>query len=284
MKLFDGLVYKEGMPGKTNWNDGDLTPKGWTVLIGGILIALVLLVGAFTSFTIVGVGQEAVVTRVGSVNRELGSGIHPKIPYGIERTHKFDVKTQKDTADAAAASQDLQDVKVTVVTNYHIEQGKVGELFRTVGDDYKARIIDPAIQESVKASTAKYPIGDLITKRAEVKEIILKSLQSRLDFRGIKVEDISLTNLEFSHSFTVAIEQKQVAEQQAQQAKFAAEKAANDAQAEINKAQGDAEAQRLRQSTLTPELLQQQAINKWSGNFPTYYGGTGTLFNIPIQK
>lgn len=277
-KLFSNLRYGPD----TGWREGDFTPKAY-IFLGLTMMVVPLAIGLILgSFTIVGVGQVNVITRLGAVNREVGSGVHLKFPI-IESSNKFDVKTQKDQADAAAASQDLQDVKATVVTNYHIEPGKVGELFRTVGIDYKARIIDPAIQESVKASTAKYPIADLVVRRAEVKEQVLKALQSRLEFRGILVEDISLTNLEFSHSFTAAIEAKQVAEQQAQQAKFAAEKAANDAQAEINKARGDAEAQRLRQSTLTPELLQQQAIAKWNGVTPIYMPAGSNIFNLPIK-
>lgn len=259
---------------------GEPTARFWVV---GFLVLMLVPLG-LTSFTTVGVGEDAVITRLGTVSREVGSGVHMKLPFPIEHVHKFDVKTQKDDAEAAAASQDLQDVKVKVVTNYHIESGKVGELFATVGDDYKARLIDPAIQEAVKASTAKYPVGDLVTKRSEVKDVILKALQARLDSRGIKIEDISLTNIDFSDTFTKAIEAKQVAEQQAQQAKFAAEKAANDAQAEINKAKGDAEAQRLRQTTLTTELLQQQWIARWNGQLPTTMTGADSNLLLNLNK
>ncbi len=258
-----------------------------------ILLGLITL---FTSFTSVGVGQVIVITRLGSVNREVGSGIHPKLPWGIERSNKFDIKTQKDEAKASAASSDLQDVEAIVVTNYHIEAGKVGELFRTVGIDYKIRVIDPAIQESLKASTAKYAIGELITKRAEVKETALKALQARLSFRGIVVEDISLTDFVFSGAYKAAITQKQVAEQQAQQAKYLVEKNTNEAaaavaaaegnaKAEIAAATGKAEAQRLLQQSLTPELLKKYATDKWDGKLPVnYYGGSGDfLFNIPAK-
>ncbi len=258
----------------------------------GFVIGLALLIWAiFTSFTVVGVGQVNVITRLGNVNREVGSGIHWKLPFAFEKNNKFDIKTQRDEAQAGAASQDLQDVGVTVVTNYHIEPGQVDDLFRTVGIDYKARIIDPAVQESVKASTAKFPIGELITRRAEVKELALKAIQSRLEFRGIKVEDISFTNFEFSTAYKAAITQKQVAEQQAQQAKFTAEKAANDAQAAINQAQGQAEAQRLLTQTASDKSVelkrlevQSAAIAKWNGQMPTTVAGdSGLLFNIPVK-
>lgn len=285
MSLFSGLFYQEGMVGFSKYNAGDPTPKAYKLLAGIIILTPFVLWGIFSSFTVVGVGQVNVITRLGSVDREVGSGVHLKLPYGIEKNNKFDIKTQKDQADAEASSQDLQDVRATVVTNYHIEAGKVGELFRTVGVDYKDRIIDPAIQESLKASTAQYPIGELITRRANVKATALKALQARLEPRGIKIEDISLTNFEFGAAYKQAITQKQVAEQDALKAKFAADKAANDAQAEINKAKGDAEAQRLRQTTLTPELLQQQAIARWNGVLPVYSGsGSNFFLNLPTGK
>ena len=266
-------------------------PRVISVPVVPIAFSVVALFTAFTSFTVIGVGEEAVITRLGVVNREVGSGFQLKLPFAFEKVHRFDIKTQKDQAQADAASQDLQDVGVTVVTNYHINPGKVGDLFRTVGDDYKARLIDPAIQESLKANTAKFPIGELITRRAEVKELALKAIKERLAPRGIVVEDISLTNFEFSIAYKAAITQKQVAEQQAQQAKYLAEKAANEAQAAINQAQGQAEAQRLLTQTASDKSVelkrlevQQQAIARWNGVMPsTVAGDTGTIFNIPVK-
>jgi regulator of protease activity HflC (stomatin/prohibitin superfamily) len=179
-------------------------------------------------------------------------------------------------------------VSAKVVTNYHIEEGKVGELYRTVGVDYKARIIDPAIQEAVKQTTAKYPVGEMITKRAAIKEQTLKAIKDRLAFRGVIVEDISFTDINFSPAFTAAIEQKQVAEQEAQKAAYLAEKARNEAQAEIAKAQGQSEAQRLLRETANDQTIalrtlevQKDAIAKWNGVMPTYNGTGNLLFNIP---
>lgn len=80
-----------------------------------------------------------------------------------------------------------------------------------------------------------------------------------------------------------AIEAKQIAEQQAKQAEYEALKASKEAQAEINRAKGQAEAQRLMRQTLTPELLQKQAIEKWDGQFPQVMSGNGTLPFINIS-
>lgn len=242
-------------------------------IIAGLLISLAI--GFFLllmSFTIIGVGEVGVVTRLGNVNRELGSGIHMRIPWPFERIHKFDVKIQKDEAKVAAASSDLQDVNATIALNYSLERGSVDDVFKNIGTEYKERIIDPSVQESFKAVSAQYPISELISKRGEVKDKVRDALKERLGKNGILVTDVSIVNLEFSKEFTAAIEQKQVAEQKVQEANFA-----------LERVRKEAEAQRVQKETLTPEILQQQAINKWNGVMPTYLGG-GSVFNIPLAK
>jgi regulator of protease activity HflC (stomatin/prohibitin superfamily) len=243
-------------------------------IVGSLAIGLLVLVVLFfiLCFRIVGVGQVGIITSFGHVTREVQSGVVIKAPWPFQQLSKFDIRTQKDQADAAAASQDLQDVNATVVTNYHIDPTKVGDLYRTVGTDYKVRIIDPAIQESVKAVTARYPIAELITKRADVKTAVTDSLRNRLGKNGIVVDDISLTNLSFSHAFTAAIEQKQVAQQQAEQAQF-----------NLQKAQVDAQAQAVQQASLTPEILEKMAIERWNGVMPNSVGGN-SIFGIPLTK
>ncbi|HEX8226664.1 MAG TPA: prohibitin family protein [Candidatus Saccharimonadales bacterium] len=231
------------------------------------IIALIVLLAM--CIRVIGVGEVGVKTRFGQVVSQHNSGILLKLPWPIEKIHVFDIKTQKDQAEVAAASSDLQDVNSTIVTNFHIDSTKVGNLFSTVGTDYKARIIDPAIQESFKATTAQYAVGELVTRRSELKSKSLEVLKSRLAARGIIVEDISITNLAFSPSFTRAIEQKQVAEQQAQQARF-----------NLDKAQIDAQAQATQKESLTPEILQKMAIEKWDGKLPQATGGNVPFINI----
>lgn len=254
--------------------------KGQVKLGLGVLVVILFFA---LCFRIIQPGQVGVVTLLGTVNREVGEGPMLKLPWPLERLHKFDVKTQKDQADAAAASQDLQDVNATIVTNYHIERGKVGELFRSVGLDWKDRLVDPAVQESVKAISAKYAVANIIKSRPEVKEQILSSLKERLGKRGIVVEDVSITNLTFSKEFTAAIEATQVTQQHAELAKFKALEAENLAQADINRAKGQAEAQRLIQQSVTPDVLQKQAIDKWDGKMPQYVG-QGSVFGIPVGR
>lgn len=253
------------------------TPKKPSKSLAIVLFLIPLLVFTLlSSMTRVGTGEIAVMTRFGKVTgQELGEGLHFVNP--VDSATKYDVKVLKEEADAAAASKDLQDVSGRLVVNYRLEAGKVSEIHRTVGPLYKEKLIDPAIQEVFKGSTAKYDATQLITDRSGVKAVTYEALRDRLAGYGIIVQDLSITNFGFSPEFTKAIEAKQVAQQQAQQAVFLAEKATQEAAAEIERAKGSAEAQRLQQETLTPLLIQKQFLEKWNGEMPKVTGGQNIL-------
>lgn len=238
-----------------------------------VILALALLVAlGMTSIRQVGTGQIAVVTRFGKVTgRELGEGLHAVLPFGIERTVRYDVKVQKQSDEASAASKDLQDVGAEIALNYRIEAGRVGEIHRTIGPLYGPKLIDPALQEVFKATSAKFSAQELITNRAEVKKEAYDLIRERLERYGITVEDLSIVNFKFSPAFSKAIEEKQVAQQNAERARF-----------NLEAAQIDAQAQQAQAQTLSPLFLQKQAIEKWDGRMPTYIG-QGSVFNIPLQ-
>jgi regulator of protease activity HflC (stomatin/prohibitin superfamily) len=252
----------------------------------GILAFLALV--AFKPFAIIKAGDRGVVMRFGKVQSAiLDEGIHPIIPV-VNSVQSLTVRVQKNDVIAAASSKDLQDVKIAIALNWHINPEKVNSVFQRLGDEEQIvnRIIDPAVSEIVKAASAQKNAEEIITKRNEVKQEIDIELQKRLNDYGILVDDVSLVDIAFSPEFTKAIEAKQIAEQQAKQADYEALKAEKTAQAEINRAKGQAEAQRLQKLTLTPALLQKEAITKWDGRFPMVMGGDGALpfINIDPQK
>lgn len=192
---------------------------------------------------------------------------------------QYDTRTQLETVKAEAASQDLQDVIVEVAVQYRLEPDKVADILKNIGKqgDVKAKIIDPAVQETVKASTALFPVAEIIKQRPMVKAKVEELLSDRLLTYGVKVEEISLKNITFSEEFTKAIEEKQVAEQKKTQAEF-------EAQAVVAKAEGKAKEQVLLKESLTAEILQRLAIEKWNGQLPTYMGGDGLIPFLQIGK
>ncbi len=243
--------------------------KKRTIVVAIIILAII---GILSSIKVVGTGQVGVVTMFGRVTgRELGEGIAMVLPFGIERATIYDIKVQKQAVTSTAASKDLQDVSSEIVLNYNLERGSVSNVHQTIGVYYVDKIVTPAINEIFKAASAEYTAAELITQRSELKTKAQQALAARLKKYGINVSELSIVDFKFSANFSRAIEEKQVAQQNAERAKF-----------NLEAAKTDAEAQRAQSQTLTSEYLQKQAIEKWDGKMPTYIGG-GSVFNIPLQ-
>ena len=252
--------------------------------IVGILL-LIGLVSFFSAMRSVDTGRVGVVTQYGQVTgRELDEGLSWVLPLGLNNVTEYDVKTQKVEAQSAAATKDLQDVNATIVLTYNLNRGKVSEVHQKVGPDFQQIDIDPQVQEAFKAVSAQFTASELITKRAEVKAAVLENIKERVGSNGrYNIQDIAITNFSFSEAFNQAIEAVQIANQNVAQARQELETVKVNAEKSIAEATAQAEAQRLKEKTLTPALLQQEAIKKWSGEVPTYVGGdSGSfLFNIP---
>jgi regulator of protease activity HflC (stomatin/prohibitin superfamily) len=246
-------------------------------ITGGIVLLFVAIF--LKPFAIVNAGERGVVMRLGQVqDTVLSEGIHPLVPI-VTSVKRLSVRVQKNDFKADAASKDLQKVTTELTVNWHMDPRRVNKIYQQVGDSEQIvnGIVTPAVSEVLKAATAKKTAEEIITKRTELKDEIDNNLKKRLAAYGLLVDDVSLVNFSFSPEFSKAIESKQIAEQEAKQAEFVALKATKDAEAEVNRAKGQAEAQRLQRQTLTPELLQKQAIEKWNGQFPTVMGGSGAL-------
>jgi prohibitin 1 len=252
-------------------------------IAGGIFLFILALM--FRPFAIVNAGERGVVMQFGKVqSRVFDEGIHPIMPI-VTTVKRLNVRVQQNTFQSDAASKDLQKVITELAVNWHIDPTKVNKVYQQVGDEKQivTGIITPAVSEVLKAATSKKTAEEIITKRTELKQEIDTALKNRLAAYGVIVDDVSLVNFSFSPEFSKAIESKQIAEQEAKQAEFIALKATQEAQAEINRAKGQAEAQRLQRQTLTRELLQKEAIEKWDGRFPTVMSGNGSLPLINIS-
>lgn len=261
----------------------DSSTKLITGVIGSV-IALAILLLLFP-ITIIDAGTVGVVVRNGAVNRTLEPGMHGRIPL-IESVIDMNVQTQKQEADAGAASKDLQNVSTKVTLNYSLDATHVGEIYQDLRNDYSDRVITPAIQEAVKSATAKYTAEELITKRELVKADILKDLKERLAPRFINVQDVLITSFDFSAQFNTAIESKVRAEQDALASKNKLDQVKYEAQQTIEKAKADAEAIRISAQAINSQggadYVQLQAITKWDGHLPTQMipGGTVPFLNL----
>jgi regulator of protease activity HflC (stomatin/prohibitin superfamily) len=263
---------------------------GWAkvVVIAVLIVFGLILLTTINPFVIVGAGERGVVLRFGAVQDQvLGEGLHFRMPIR-DSVIKVDIKVQKAQTHAAAASRDLQQVTTDIALNYHIDPEMANHVYQRIGLDFKARVIDPAVQEAVKAVTAEFTAEQLISERPKVREEIKRLLRDRLSPFHIMVDDFSIINFEFSKEFNRAIEEKQTAEQLALKARRDLDRIRIEAEQQIAKARAEAESLRLQKQEVTSELIrlreieaQVRAVEKWDGRLPGVVGsGTVPFINV----
>ncbi|MBD1895802.1 prohibitin family protein [Coleofasciculus sp. FACHB-129] len=249
---------------------------------GKLILFLLLVVISLTPVVIVDAGERGVLMQFGKVQpRVLDEGIHFIIPI-VNTVQKLSVRVQKQESSAEASSKDLQDVFTDVALNWHIIPEEANAIYQQIGNENLVieKIINPAVEEVLKAVMAQYTAEEIITKRGEVKAGVDDSLTTRLASYHIGVDDISLVHVHFSKRFSDAVEAKQIAEQDAKRAGFITLKTLQQAEAQVNLARGEAEADRVLRENLTPELLQRQAIEKWDGKLPLIVENSTKLLDL----
>lgn len=257
------------------------------ILLG--VVALVLIITFFKSFTTIPSGYVGIKTRFGKVqNDTIQEGLNLKVPY-IEKIIKLDCRTKKIETTSESSTKDLQIVNVSVVLNYNVMKDTSNVLYREIGLDYENIIIQPAILESIKSIMAQYTAEELITRRSEVSAMILEEIFNKIHDKGFGVTEFNITNIDFSDEYNKAIETKAVKQQEVEAAKAELEKQKIQNEKEISVAEKDAKVMELQNSQITDKTLQLKAlevkeklINKWDGKLPQTSLGDGidTLFNL----
>lgn len=245
--------------------------------------ATIFLIGAifFNPIVQVPAGYRGVLTEFGNAKTMLGEGLSFRIPF-IQGVSIMSVQNQKYDTKAGAASKDLQTVNTELTVNYMLTPESVLDTYRNLGENYADRVINPSVQEVVKASTAKFTAEELITKRETTKADIEQSLRERLAQYNIKVIMVSITDFDFSEDFNKAIEAKVTAEQNALQAQNKLKQVEIEAQQKIEAAKGEAEALKLVNAQLSNSTLALQArwLDKWDGKLPTVMAGDASSLMI----
>lgn len=275
-------------------------PTGWIKYAVGLVLLLLALI-LFLPCTVVGPGSRGVLMNFGAVQPGvLEPGLHLVLPI-MQSVEKMDVRVQKYEAVEESSSRDLQDVHTKIAVNYHITPADANWIFQNIGDlqQVNEKVVQPSIDNATKAVTAHYDAEDLVGKRDQVALETFNLLKSALGNSKIIVDAVNITNFSFSPEFSQAIEKKQVAQQQALQAKFDLDKATvasqqtvvtaqANAKAAIETAKGDAESTVLRakatadsndliNATLSENIIRLRTLDRWNGILPTYMGG-----NMPL--
>lgn len=237
-------------------------------------LALVAAVGVFAlivfarSFQSIAPGHVGVTTTFGRVNeRILMPGLNFKPLW--QSCTEIDCKVQQCASNTECFSKDLQLVTVAFSVQYRLPENNAVKVFSTIGLAYLSQVT-PVIDEVLKQEVAKFDSEEIISKRDLIRANTSRILSERV--KGIvDIKDVILTNVQFSDAYEKAIEQKQVAMQEALRAKHELDRATIEAQKLIAIAEGEAKAIRIKGEAINtnPKVVQLEAINKWNGVAPT---------------
>mgnify|MGYP000018287563 CR=1 FL=1 len=268
--------------------EGRKSTKKFITIIVIVVLAIILLC---SSITIVGAGHTGVVSTFGAVSENvLEEGMHFKAPW--QRVTKVDNRITKLEVETGSSTKDLQTLKAKLAVSYRINNNMSYSVFKNVGKDYENVLVTPAVNEVLKAVTAKYTAEECITTRSKVSQELVAGINQKLNAQGIYVNDVNIIDFDFSDTYNKAIEEKQVAEQQLKKAETDKKTAVVSAQAEaekkkiaaqaeadatLTKAEAQAKANKKLNDSLSDKVIQYNYAQKWNGELPKVSGSGATI-------
>jgi regulator of protease activity HflC (stomatin/prohibitin superfamily) len=208
-----------------------------------------------------------------------------------------------------ARTKDGQEVYIDASIIYAIDPSKVIQLHIDWQSRFENEVVRPTARNAIRDAVSQYGVEEIVsTKRAEMEELITQSIAEKMRLNDLTLVDFLLRDIHFSDEYAAAVEQKQIAEQQAQQAKLVVEQkkqeaeqarqvaqgsadaaviaAKGAAEAQIIQAQAQAQANDLIGQSLqkNPEILQYQYIQKLAPGVQTIFVPSGNQFILPLPN
>ncbi|MBK7318110.1 MAG: prohibitin family protein [Anaerolineales bacterium] len=295
--------------------------KGLSSLVVVLLVAAILLTSIGAGLVFLQANEYGVVISAFQPNgyrtQALGPGLHWIIPF-IESVQKYSIAKQTYTMSSTssegavqgddsiqARTKDGQQIFVDASVIYAADPTQLIQLHITWQNRYEENVVRPVARAAIRNAVSQFGVEELVsTKRGELEQTIRDEIESKLKANNIIMSDFLLRNIRFSDEYAAAVEQKQIAEQQAQQSKNVIEQKKNEAEqarqiaqgqadaaviaaqgaaeARLIQAQAEAQANQLLSASLTPTLLQYQYILKLAPGVQTIFIPSGNQFILPL--
>lgn len=286
------ILVKKGI----NFDMQNASPMlGKIVILVVILLVLVSLL--FKSFIVISPGKTGVYQLFGTVSdQELKSGLHFVNPLSqvtqlSTRTEEYTMsiavgegrRTQADAISALTKEGLSVDLDITVL--YHLLEDKASDVYKTVGLDFDEKIIRPEIRSAIREVVAQYDAKEIYSdKRKETAMKILDELKTKIEPRGVYVEEVLLRNVDLPAKLTESIQAKLTADQDAQRMEFILEKEKKEAERKVIEAQGQKDSQKIISESLTDRYLEYLYINSLKDRQGTIYVPVNPQTGMPLFK
>ncbi|KAF4440646.1 prohibitin PHB1 [Fusarium acutatum] len=201
----------------------------------------VVFIGSQSIYDVKGGTRAVIFDRLSGVKETVvNEGTHFLVPW-LQKSIIFDVRTKPRNIATTTGSKDLQMVSLTLRVLHRPNVKALPKIYQNLGADYDERVLPSIGNEVLKAIVAQFDAAELITQREAVSERIRNDLTLRAAEFNIALEDVSITHMTFGREFTKAVEQKQIAQQDAERARFIVERAEQERQANVIRAEGESE-------------------------------------------
>jgi prohibitin 2 len=277
-------------------NGGNMTKNVGKYILAAVIVIFVLIF-MFKIYIVVDPGEKAVIFNkaTGNLRATPNEGFYFLIPL-IEQPTVYDMKARTYTMSIAtlegeikgddslqALTSDGQTVLLDISVRYHPDGDNLINLHRRLGVDYVNKVLRPQVRSIVRMIVSEYPVLDVYSgKRMLIQGQIENKLRESFKKNYIICEEVLLRNVQFSTEFQQAIENKQIAQQEAQRMKYVLEKQELEKQRKIIEATGESEALRLKGKALAdnPLLIQYEYIKLLSPNIQAIITDQNSIFNF----
>jgi regulator of protease activity HflC (stomatin/prohibitin superfamily) len=230
-------------------------------------------------FHTVQTGHRGVKTHFGQVIGEpLTEGLYFVNPFTTD-IHQMDTRVLVWTANTEAYTKDVQEAKISFTLNYQLEQSEAANVYRTVGEDWSAKLVGQVIQQRIKEVAGQWDAVDLISHRQEADAQAAKTIVEGLAPKHVIVTGFAITDIQFSENFNKAVEAKVVAQQRALEEQNKTAQIEQQAKQRVIAATAEAQSMKIRADALAqnPKLVQWEAVQKWDGKLPVNLYGSAPI-------
>merc|ERR1712110_1376420 len=191
-------------------------------------------------YTVEGGHRSIIFSRLSGVGSQIHTeGMNFRIPW-LEWPLIYDIRARPFKITSPTGTKDLQMVDIGLRILYRPDPGAIPSIAKNIGEDFAEKVLPSITHETLKSVLANFTASALLTKRNEVSNKIRADLEERARDFSIILDDVAITDTQFSPLFTQSIEQKQIAQQQAFQARYTVMQAAEEKKQKIVAAEGEA--------------------------------------------